>query len=73
LVHLPQPVLDLAAVDATLVYLAGGAPVVDRKRGTVDVTPLVASIEAVGKLLEREEAPSKSVYEQDDVSVMILA
>ena len=73
LAHLPQPVLDLAAVDAVLVYLAGGAPVIDRKRGTVDVTPLVGAVEALGKLLERDEVPKKSVYEQKNVSVMMLS
>lgn len=61
--HLPQPVLDVAASHAVIVYLAGGAPMVDRKRGSVDVTPLVGAIGSVGKLLERAEATRVSAYE----------
>lgn len=68
--HLPQPVLDVAAVNAVIVYLAGGAPMIDRKRGPVDVTPLVGAVGAVGKLLEKEKAPEVSAYESGSFLVV---
>ncbi|MDO5049991.1 MAG: hypothetical protein Q4D87_08945 [Actinomycetaceae bacterium] len=73
LAHLPQPVLDMAVAGMKLNYSHGGAPGVDRKNSATDATPLVASIIALGFLLEFGESVAvRSVYEDDSYSIVVL-
>jgi hypothetical protein len=64
LVHLPQPLLDLAAASAVPKILTDGGMAWDRKKSPVDVAPLVAVTEAVWGLMKPQEAPRVSAYDR---------
>jgi hypothetical protein len=61
--HRPQPLLDVAAAVASVKYLGDGAIVLDRRKSPADVAPLVAVVGAHWALLQRDEEPDISVYE----------
>lgn len=73
LTHLAQPVLDMAVAGMKLNYSHGGSAGVDRKNSDTDVTPLVATIIALGFLLESKDSkPVRSAYENDSYSILVL-
>jgi hypothetical protein len=67
LVHMPQPVLDVAAAAAVLKQL-GDAQVVDRKASPVDASALVAVMGALWA--HRNAIPPPSAYETYDFAVI---
>lgn len=69
LLHLPQPVLDVAAATAVSRPL-GDAWVWDRKKSPTDIAPLVALTGALWLMTRPVEKPSVSVYESRGVEVI---
>jgi hypothetical protein len=70
LCHLPQPVLDVAAATAVPRVLTDGGMAWDRRRSPTDIAPLVAVTGALWHALQREEAPTRSAYEDADIFVL---
>lgn len=70
LVHLPQPVLDLAAAGAMPRILTDGGMAWDRRKSRVDIAPLVAVTGAVWHLLKRESVILRSVYEDSGLLIV---
>lgn len=63
LVHLPQPLLDVAAATAVPKILTDGGMAWDRRKSPTDAAPLVAVTGALWLLLQREEPKARSAYE----------
>lgn len=69
LVHLPQPILNVAAQNAVAKPL-GDSWVLNRKGSASDISPLHASVGAVWHALQHEPPPDRSVYEDNDLMVV---
>ncbi|MGV3564164.1 MAG: hypothetical protein ACO1ON_12880 [Nocardioides sp.] len=67
LCHLPQPVLDVPAATAVPKILTDGGMAWDRRKSPTDIAPLVAVTFALWLLLQHEEAPQRSAYEDRGV------
>lgn len=69
LVHLPQPILDVAAGIAAMKPL-GDSWVWNRKASPSDISPLLASTGAVWHVLQHEPPPPRSAYEDEGLMVL---
>lgn len=63
--HLPQPVLDVAAKVAATKPLGDSAWVFDRSKSPEDVAPLMACAMAMGLLMSPEEKQPASAYSEE--------
>lgn len=71
-VHLGQPVLDMAAGTASIRPAGDGVFMWDRRRSPVDVAPLVAVSMAWFFLVNEPEPPRRSAYEADDGGLVVV-
>jgi hypothetical protein len=69
-VHLEQPVLNLAAQTAQLRYAGDGVFMYDRRRSPVDVAPLIAVAMAWHFLTNDVGQTKRSAYEDEEMAVI---
>jgi phage terminase large subunit-like protein len=70
IVHLGQPVLDMAALTAQLRFAGDGVIMFDRRRSPVDVAPLIAAAQAWFYLTTDVEPMKRSAYEDEEMVVI---